>query len=99
VFERLDEARPYLRQVNLCGSRRSASGVAGKATIEPLDEGELDNFALLGHLRRIGYEGFIGFQGYSIGGDVYAKLRRSLGALREMEQRLDRHPHWANLRT
>lgn len=98
VFDRLDHARPFLRQVNLCGSRRSPAGVAGKATIETLDEGEIDNFAILGRLREIGYDGYIGLQGYSVGGDVYAKLRRSLQAFRDMENRLDRHPRWAQLR-
>ncbi len=98
LFARLDAARPWLRQVNLCGSRKSPNGVAGKATIEPLDEGELDNFALIGHLQRIGYQGWIGFQGYSIAGDVYAKLKRSLTAFRDIESRLARHPHWAKMR-
>lgn len=95
---RLREAAPYLHLVNLCGSRRVAPGGGLPATIEPLDEGELDNFAVLGLLREIGYQGMIGIQGYSVGGDVYAKLRRSLQALRNMERRLDAHPGWARLR-
>jgi hypothetical protein len=73
--------------------------VGGKATVEPMGQGELDNFAILGHLREIGYSGMVGFQGYSIGGDVYANLRQSLSAFRDMERRLDSHPHWAQMQT
>jgi sugar phosphate isomerase/epimerase len=97
---RLEEAAPFLRSVNLCGSRRAATHPQSMpATIEPLDQGELDNFAVLGLLRKIGYEGMVGFQGYSMGGDAYAYLKRSLAALRDMERRLDAHPSWAQLRT
>jgi len=95
---RLQEAAPFLGSVNICGSRRSDRDGKLPATIEPLDEGELDNFALLGLLRRIGYAGMLGLQGYSVGGDVYAKLRRSIEALRDIERRLEAHPRWAELR-
>ena len=65
--------------------------------IEPIDSGEMDNFALLGLLDKVGYKGRIGFQGYSIGGDVYHNLRRSILVFREMEERLERHPNWGSL--
>jgi sugar phosphate isomerase/epimerase len=94
--ELLTRAGSRLRSVNICGSRRPPSG--GVPTIEPLDEGELDNFALLGLLRRLGYRGMIGVQGYSVGGDTYAKLQRSLAAYRDMTRRLGEHPEWAKLR-
>jgi sugar phosphate isomerase/epimerase len=90
----LTDAAPYLRQGNLCGSRRDVDGLANKATIEPLDDGEMDNFAILANLRRVGFAGLIGFQGYSTGGDPYLKLKRSLNAFRAMEQRLQAHPSW-----
>lgn len=93
----LREVSPYLKQVNLSGSRPSPHGFGNVATIEPLDEGELDNFALLGQLKKIGFDGMIGFQGWSEGGDAYSKLRRSLQAFRDMERRLEAHPHWAEL--
>ena len=95
---RLEEAAPYLHLVNICGSRRTVSGNGPMATIEPLDEGDLDNFAMLGLLREVGYRGLVGVQGYSVGGDVYAKLKRSLTAFRDMERRLDAHPEWSRLR-
>lgn len=89
------EASPYLRSVNMCGTRRP--GPVGGCTIEPLDNGEMDNFALLALLHENGYTGRIGFQGYGMGGDVYAYLRRSLTAFRSMEDRLERHPDWGRL--
>lgn len=98
LSERIAAAMPYLRSVSLCGSRKTVINGYPIWTIEPLDEGELDNFALMGVLREHGYAGPVGVQGFSVGGDVYAKLRRSLAALRDMEQRLKRHPRWAQLR-
>lgn len=95
LAERIQEAIPYLNCVNMCGSRRGGN-VAGY-TIEPLDCGEMDNFALLCLLDRNGYTGRIGFQGYSIGGDVYAHLQRSLAVFRNMEERLEKHPNWSEL--
>ena len=89
---------PYLVLANICGSRRFNNGSGLPATIEPLDEGELDNFALLGALKVQGYDGPVGIQGYSAGGDPYTKLQRSLVAFRGMERRLHEHPEWARLR-
>jgi hypothetical protein len=53
---------------------------------------------LLGQLKKIGFNGMIGFQGWSEGGDAYSKLRRSLEAFRDMERRLEAHPRWADLK-
>jgi sugar phosphate isomerase/epimerase len=92
---RLSEAGKYLRGANLCGSRRDVDGLANKATIEPLDDGEMDNFAVLGLLQRANYAGYIGFQGYATGGDPYMKLKRSLATFKEMEARLAKHPNWS----
>ncbi|MCG3147134.1 MAG: hypothetical protein PCFJNLEI_00571 [Verrucomicrobiae bacterium] len=92
---RLAEAQPFLRSVNLCGTRKLPE--AKLPTIEPLDSGELDHFAVLGRLREIGYAGMIGFQGYGMGGDVYTNLQRSIRAFRDLEGRLQRHPNWAKL--
>jgi hydroxypyruvate isomerase len=65
--------------------------------MEPPDRGELDNFALLGALARMGYSGRIGVLGWDYGGDVYLKLQRSLNAMRGIQQRLTDHPNWANI--
>ncbi|ABL68343.1 sugar phosphate isomerase/epimerase family protein [Paracoccus denitrificans] len=93
---RLDALWPWLRQVNLAGCRMSPLGWGGLATIEPLDEGEMDNFVLLGALERRGFKGRCGVLGWeSMGGDVYGNLQRSMTAFRSMEARLAAHPGWA----
>lgn len=96
--EVLREAAPYLHSVNICGAKRGVGTTGMGASVELLDDGELDNFALLGLLKRFGYRGPIGIQGYSIAGDVYPKIERALRRLREMEARLEAHPDWAQLR-
>jgi sugar phosphate isomerase/epimerase len=82
----------HLRSVNCCGSRPVRDALP---TIEPVDDGELDSFTLLKLLHRLGYRGYVGVQGYSAGGDAYAKLRRSLAALHDIQARLQRHPEWS----
>ncbi len=94
--QRLDALWPWLRQVNIAGTRLSPLGWGELATIEPLDEGEMDNFVLLGALERRGYSGRFGVLGWeSMGGDVYGNLERSQIAFRSMERRLAAHPEWA----
>jgi sugar phosphate isomerase/epimerase len=94
--ELLRDAKPYLKLATLNGSDKPDP--KGGATLEPLDHGSLDLFAVLGALRREGgYRGKIGFQGYSWGGEPFDKLRRSLQYFRAMEDRLNRFPHWAQL--
>lgn len=94
--QRLDALWPWLRQVNIAGSRLSPLGWGNVATIEPLDEGEMDNFVLLGALERRGFTGRYGVLGWeSMGGDVYGNLQRSRVAFRSMEERLVVHPNWA----
>lgn len=95
--ERLAEALPYLWRANICGSRRLPQGTAGlPATIECLDEGEMDNFSLLSLLDEMGFAGEIGLQGYSNGGDVYLKLQRSVLAYRSIVARVARRTGWAS---
>ncbi|MGK5081602.1 TIM barrel protein [Janthinobacterium sp. HLX7-2] len=91
---RLAAMRPWLMQVVLSGSSMSPIGWGGVATMEPLDRGELDNFAILAALERVGYSGSIGVLGWDYGGDVYAKLHRCLHTLRSMDQRVLQHPVW-----
>jgi sugar phosphate isomerase/epimerase len=93
----LDLAAPYLKLVNTNGSRRAA-GSYFPATIEPIGDGEFDNFAFLGQLRRIGYSGFLGVQSYGVGGDAFEHFRRSRAGVRAIESRLDAHPQWPALR-
>jgi sugar phosphate isomerase/epimerase len=94
---RLDAMKPWLMQVTTSGSTLSQLGWGGVATMEPPDRGELDNFALLGALQRMGYDGRIGLLGWDYCGDVYLKLQRSLNAMRGIQQRLAEHPTWADI--
>ncbi|WP_042166609.1 sugar phosphate isomerase/epimerase family protein [Paenibacillus gorillae] len=89
----LSACAPYLHAVNLCGSRKQDKGLP--ASIECIDAGELDIFAVMGVLRGLGYEGFVGFQGYGMGGDPYSRLERNRDVYRSMLDRLERHPSWA----
>jgi sugar phosphate isomerase/epimerase len=93
--QRLAALKPWLMQVVVSGSALSQLGWGGVATMEPPDRGELDNFALVGALDRLGYQGSIGILGWDYGGDVYLKLQRSLAAMRGIDLRLARHPDWA----
>ncbi|WP_369371221.1 sugar phosphate isomerase/epimerase family protein [Promicromonospora sp. Populi] len=93
----LDRARPVIAGVNTNGSRRLA-GQYFPVTIEPVGDGDFDNFAFLGRLRSFGYSGSLGVQAYGVGGDAYTHFARSRAALREIEARLDAHPEWAQLR-
>lgn len=87
------EVAPHLHSVNICGCVKAND----RARILPLDQGTLDNFALLTLLTLAGYRGPIGLQGFSVGGDVYGKLKQSLDSYRSMAARVKRHPHWSPL--
>lgn len=93
----LEVAIPYIKQVNLAGIRLDSNGWAGLARTELIDEGEVDNFAILGALNRFGFDGMIGFQGWELGGDTYSKLRHSIQSFRNMERWVEKNPHWAEL--
>lgn len=95
IAARLTSAAPYLRHANLCGTRRVWGKDGASCSIEPLDDGEMDNFAVLGLLHELGFQGAIGIQGYGVGGDVYTKLKRSRAAYCDMTDRINEHPHWA----
>ncbi|UZJ57900.1 sugar phosphate isomerase/epimerase [Pseudomonas sp. KU26590] len=94
--ERLDAMKPWLMQVVTSGSALSQLGWGGVATMEPVDRGEMDNFAVLAALDRIGYTGSIGVLGWDYGGDIYLKLQRCLVTLRDMDRRLEKHLNWAD---
>lgn len=88
---------PYLRAANICGSRMNPAGSPMPATIELIDQGELDMFVVLCALRHVGYTGPIGLQGFGIGGDVYSKLRHSRHVFRDLHHRVALRSHWAEL--
>ena len=93
LFPLLDQLQPHLHSVNLNGARKpNPAGLP--CTIEPLGEGEMDNFAVLWKLHQLGFDGWFGLQGYSVGGDIYAKLSASLQTFRNFEARIEAHPGW-----
>lgn len=94
--QRLQSMKPWLMQVVTSGSAMSQLGWGGVATMEPVDRGEMDNFALVAALNRIGYSGSIGVLGWDYGGDIYLKLERCLTTLRDIDRRLEAHPTWTN---
>ncbi len=93
--QRLEAAAPHLTNVNICGCIKPPKGSTLPVGVTTLDAGDLDLFILLGHLRQLNFAGRVGLQGYSVGGDAYANLRRSIEAYRDMNARLEAHPHWA----
>lgn len=93
----LSAMKPWLMQVVTSGASLSPLGWGGLAHMEPIDRGELDNFALIAALERVGYNGSLGVLGWDYCGDVYLKLERCLLALREMEKRLVGRPRWSEL--
>ncbi|WP_297835428.1 TIM barrel protein [Pseudomonas sp.] len=94
--ECLQAMSPWLMQVVTSGSAMSQLGWGGVATMEPVDRGEMDNFALVAALNRVGYTGSIGVLGWDYGGDIYLKLERCLVTLRDIDRRLETHPNWAD---
>jgi len=97
IHATLTSIAPYLRAANICGSRMNPAGSPMPATIELIDQGELDVFVVLCALYHVGYTGAIGLQGFGIGGDVYSKLRHSRQIFRDLHHRVARRNHWAQL--
>jgi len=91
----LDEAAPFLKLASLSGLHRDVLKVGQiGGLVGSIDWGHLDPFAVVAALEGCGYEGPVGFQGFSAGGDVYAILKRNLEAYRDIEARLRSHPNW-----
>ncbi|MEM1026940.1 MAG: TIM barrel protein [Planctomycetota bacterium] len=86
----LREAAPWLRMVNVCGSRPTPEGHGFPLpnTIEPVGEGEFPLDTFVTALREVDYRGPVGFQGYLMGGDPLANLTQSYGAWRAAEARV-----------
>ena len=76
---------PRLTLVTLNGADRD--GRDWGQLIQPLDRGDFDIPALLSELRRLGYRGPIGLQGYDVANKFHIEpsenLRRSMAAWRE----------------
>ena len=71
-------AMPHLFVVSINGA--DSGGKDWKQLIQTLDRGTFNIGRFLRTLKRAGYTGPIGFQGYGIGGDAYDNLKRSMDA-------------------
>ena len=76
--------RPILRAhadklfcVTICGAKVGAQTWT-HGLIQPLDQGDFDNRALMDTLREIGYRGPVGIMCYGIPGDAREHLQRSI---------------------
>lgn len=96
IHATLTSIAPHLKAANICGSRINPPGSPRPATIELIDQGELDLFVVLCAIRQAGYSGAIGLQGFGIGGDVYSKLRHSRQVYRDLHHRVALRSHWAD---
>lgn len=77
----LTKAMPFLFVVTINGA--DPEGGWGRL-IQPLDQGMVDVEGVLRLLKKLGYKGPIGLQGYGIPGDVQENLRRSMTAWRDL---------------
>ena len=74
----ITSAMPHLFVVSINGA--DSGGKDWKQLIQTLDRGTFNIGRFLRTLKRSGYTGPIGFQGYGIGGDAYDNLKRSMDA-------------------
>lgn len=81
IEEVLESVMPYLFTVTI-------NGTSPTGTIETLEKGSYNVCELLGKLKKLGYKGPVGLQGWAIKGDVHENLRRSMAAWRECSSRL-----------
>jgi len=80
-------AAPHLFLVTINGA--DSGGKDWKTLIQTLDRGTYDVGKVLTALKKLGYTGPIGLQGYGIGGDVYDNLKRSMAAWRRLSRQGD----------
>lgn len=87
-MEIFDEAAPYLKSVNLCGSRHweNEEDVANgmNPSIEPIDAGTKDIEAIFAKLKEINFTGAIGIQGYGVNAPAKEALDRSIAKAKEL---------------
>jgi sugar phosphate isomerase/epimerase len=73
-------ALPLLVRVTVNGADVPKGDLGWDRLIQPLDAGTYDVYGFVSRLRRLGYTGPVGLQGYGIGGDHHEVLSRSLAA-------------------
>ena len=80
----LEEARPFLKTVTINGADAGIGKPDWARLIQTLDRGSFDVAGVLRLLRKQGFQGPIGIQGYGIGGDRRDNLERSMNAWRKL---------------
>lgn len=87
-MEIFDEVAPYLKSVNLCGSRHweNKEDIVNNMnpSIEPIDAGTKDIPAIFAKLEEIGFTGPIGIQGYGVNAPAKEALERSIAKAKEL---------------
>lgn len=85
--ELFEEAGELLNAVNLCGTQlvEKEEDIANgmNPSIEPLDAGTMDNAGLVAELKRIGFTGPIGIQGFGVNDTAKSALERSFNTLNQ----------------
>ena len=82
----IKSAMPYLFVVSINGA--DSGGKDWKQLIQTLDRGSFNILRFLKVLKKSGYTGPIGLQGYGIGGDAYENLKRSMSAWRKLSEKI-----------
>ena len=82
----IKSAMPYLFVVSINGA--DSGGKDWKQLIQTLDRGSFNILRFLKALKKSGYTGPIGLQGYGIGGDAYENLKRSMSAWRKLSEKI-----------
>ena len=80
----LEQAKDVLLIVTICGADSGVTGQKWGQLIQPLNQGTFDTQIVLGSLRRIGFTGPIGFQGYGIKQDARSILVPTIGAWQKL---------------
>jgi len=83
----LEEAKPVLATVTICGADSGVSGPQWNRLIRTLDRGSFDVGQVLRTLRKIDFRGPIGFQGYAIPGDARSILAPTMSAWRKLTEK------------
>ena len=80
----LEEAKPFLVTMTICGADAGVSGGNWDKLIQTLDKGTYQVAGLLRKARQIGFTGPIGFQGYGIRGGAREILTPTMEAWKKL---------------
>jgi sugar phosphate isomerase/epimerase len=84
IPELLAEARPYLKTVTINGADAGVKGAQWNRLIQTLDKGSYDVGIVLRALKKLDFQGPIGFQGYGISGDSKSIVGPTMAAWKKV---------------